>query len=298
VRADIQELLRLGGGIIRRRDQPPALQQQLDRLRSAGELISLLPGYLTTPEGADTWSVRLRAGSWWAGPNAVLTRHAAARLTFWPECRIDTVSFTVLNPPRPQPGWPVVNSTVPPELTWLRSGLSVTNPGYTAVELANEQDGPAIVDRALRTRQATLDGMWLAASSLSGRRGNGRRLEVLRDSRDSPWSELERLGHRLLRQRRITGWRTNIWVDTRGGGCFVDVLFKQAKLVVEFDGWEFHGDREAFENDRRRRNELVLAGYVVLNFTWRQLTEDPDWVIGCIRAALIRTCLPIRNQAR
>ena len=51
------------------------------------------------------------------------------------------------------------------------------------------------------------------------------------------------------------------------------------------DGWETHGTRLAFEEDRRRRNYLVLAGYAVLNFTYRQLVEEPQWVIDCIRHA-------------
>lgn len=286
MKADIEQLLRDNGGYIRRRDCAERLQYRLDRLRAAGELVRPLPGYLTTPQGAHTWEVRLRIGSLWAGPDAVVTRHAAARLTFWRTCDNNTVSFTVRDPPRSQPGWPVVNSTVPHELTWLRSGLRITNPAYTAVELAVEDDGPSIIDRALHSRQATLAAMKTALCAMQGRRGNQVRAQLLEDSRDEPWSELERRGHRLLRQRRITGWRTNVWVETMNGGYFVDVLFRRARLVVEFDGWEFHGDREAFEHDRRRRNELVLAGYTVLNFTWRQVTEDPEWVIDCIRRAL------------
>ncbi|GAB3914854.1 hypothetical protein GCM10011575_40660 [Microlunatus endophyticus] len=288
MKADIEQLLRDNGGYLRRRDCPDRLRYRLDRLQASGQLVNLLPGFLTTPEGADSWAIRLRIGSSWAGPNSVVTRYSAARLTFWRTCENTTISFTVRNPPRPQSGWPVVNSTVPPELTWLRSGLRMSNPAYTAVELAADDDGPAVIDRALRSRQATLSAMTAALAAMRGRRGNGTRLQILQDSRDQPWSELERLGHRLLRQKRITGWRTNVWVDTRGGGYFADVLFRRARLIVEFDGWEFHSDREAFENDRRRRNELVLAGYTVLNFTWRQVSDDPEWVIDCITRALKR----------
>jgi len=32
----------------------------------------------------------------------------------------------------------------------------------------------------------------------------------------------------------------------------------------------------------------VLAGYRVLNLTWRQLVDDPDWVLDCVRTALRR----------
>ena len=59
----------------------------------------------------------------------------------------------------------------------------------------------------------------------------------------------------------------------------VDVLFAAQRLVLEVDGWEVHGTRLAFESDRRRRNEIVLAGYRVLNFTARQIRDDPEWVV-------------------
>ncbi|MBA3530184.1 MAG: DUF559 domain-containing protein [Propionibacteriaceae bacterium] len=128
--------------------------------------------------------------------------------------------------------------------------------------------------------------MWEAFALQPGRRGNAKRVELLHDSRDKPWTEAEREGHRLLRAAGIAGWDTNVWVDTAKGGYFVDVLFKRRRVVIEIDGWESHGSRQAFENDRCRRNHLVLAGYTVLNFTWWQLTHDSEWVLWCIREAL------------
>lgn len=118
------------------------------------------------------------------------------------------------------------------------------------------------------------------------RRGNQARGELLHDSRDQPWSEAEREGHRLLRRSGISGWDTNRWVSTPRGGYYVDVLFERPRVILEIDGWEFHGGREPFEADRMRRNHLVLSGYTVLNFTWRQLTQDADGVLGCVREAL------------
>jgi very-short-patch-repair endonuclease len=288
VREDIHQLLQDGNGIIRRRDHQGAIAQRLDRLRIGGDLVSVLPGVLALPETATDWTVRLAAGLAWLGPDAVVTRRSAARLTFWPECEIDAIEFCVpRTPPRARDGWSVAKGRVPSELTWRRNGVTASCPAYTAVDLADRKDAGDIIDRALRSRQATLEQMWQAFTAMPARPGNQARAAMLRDSRDKPWSELERLGHRLLRQRRISGWRTNVWVDVKGGrGYYVDVLFRSAKLVIEFDGWEFHGDRRAFEDDRRRRNELVLAGYTVLNFTWQQLTDDPGWVIECIKRAL------------
>jgi very-short-patch-repair endonuclease len=126
--------------------------------------------------------------------------------------------------------------------------------------------------------------MWVAFHTQTGRLGNPAREALLQDSRDQPWSEAERRGHRLLRAAGITGWQTIQPV----AGFWVDVLFARERLVLEIDGWAVHGARQAFEDDRFRRNLLVLAGYRVLNFTWRQLEDAPAWVLGCIRTALCR----------
>jgi very-short-patch-repair endonuclease len=67
------------------------------------------------------------------------------------------------------------------------------------------------------------------------------------------------------------------------------VLFGQHRLILEIDGWAPHADRASFEHDRVRRNALVLAGYVVLSFTWRQLEDDPAWVVASVQRALRRT---------
>ena len=283
----IEDLFRDNGGAVRRRDHP-ALARRLDRLRRTGELTTILPGVLVRSVDVDQWPVRLRAGLLWAGSDAVVTRHAAARLSFWPACPGDEISFAAPSIPRTQPGWPVMQARIPPEMQCRVHGVRITSPAYTAVELAAELGGD-VIDEALRSRMASLSEMWTALSAMPNRPGNQERGRLLHDSRDRPWSELERSGHRLMRRHRIKGWQTNAWVVTAAGGYQVDVLFRDQRVIVEFDGYEFHHDRVAFERDRKRRNELELAGYLVLNFTWAQVHEHPDWVINCIVRALARS---------
>jgi very-short-patch-repair endonuclease len=52
------------------------------------------------------------------------------------------------------------------------------------------------------------------------------------------------------------------------------------------DGYRFHATRSGFERDRGRDRGLLLAGYRVVRFTWRQLSEDPHEVVATIRALL------------
>ena len=83
----------------------------------------------------------------------------------------------------------------------------------------------------------------------------------------------------------ITGWRANAVITDAAGVIGVgDFVLDQARLVIELDGWAFHTSPDRFQRDRRRQNRLVAAGWTVLRFTWRDLTERPGYVIATIRA--------------
>ena len=72
-------------------------------------------------------------------------------------------------------------------------------------------------------------------------------------------------------------------------GVLVDVVWREAKLVVELDGYEYHGTRTSFEEDRRRDAILQVAGYQVLRLTHRRLAEEPAKVLFELRSMLEAT---------
>ncbi|WP_168207492.1 endonuclease domain-containing protein [Microlunatus elymi] len=281
---DIDQLLKAAGGAIRRADHPE-LRYRLDYLRRRGHLASPLPGILTVPSAEDDLELAVLAGSLWLGPDAVLTGWAAAALTFWPKAPVSRLTFAAPRRPAACRGrYRTERREIPPELAMRIATVAVTSPAMTAVDLAAE-DADAI-DAALRAG-ISLDELWAAFRATPGRPGNQQRMRVLRDSRDDPWSAAERRLHRLLRNRGITGWTANRQIRLRSGRRYrADLLFGRQRVIVEFDSYAFHSDRDVFNNDRRRRNELELAGYLVLNFTWAHLIDDPDWLIECIRRAL------------
>ena len=55
---------------------------------------------------------------------------------------------------------------------------------------------------------------------------------------------------------------------------------------MEIDGRGYHSDRVAFEQDRWRQNDIVLAGWRVLRFTVEMLRTRPHLVTATVRAAL------------
>ena len=94
--------------------------------------------------------------------------------------------------------------------------------------------------------------------------------------------EGERQVKELIRRADLPPPLTNVVV----AGYEADFFWPQQRLVVEFDGYQFHGHRRAFERDRRRDAAHVLAGYRVIRITWRQLTEEPLRVAAILAAAL------------
>ena len=69
-------------------------------------------------------------------------------------------------------------------------------------------------------------------------------------------------------------------------GYQVDAYWPGTNRTVEVDSRAFHLNARAFEDDRIRDAELMLAGYRVLPVTHRQLTKEPQAVARRIRALL------------
>jgi hypothetical protein len=66
--------------------------------------------------------------------------------------------------------------------------------------------------------------------------------------------------------------QVNVYVDGRE----VDAFFPRANLIVECDGWEFHKDRKAFEDDRERDAENLKHGFATVRVTRDRMGHTPD----------------------
>ena len=69
-------------------------------------------------------------------------------------------------------------------------------------------------------------------------------------------------------------------------GLEVDALWRDQRLIVEVDSWQFHKTRAAFERDRARDAALLVAGYRVVRVTYRRLRDQPEAVADTIRRLL------------
>jgi len=65
----------------------------------------------------------------------------------------------------------------------------------------------------------------------------------------------------------------------------IDLAYPELRIAIEYDGWEYHSTRGAFDRDRARANELELLGWTVLRFTSK---SSDTTMVRTIRTAIRR----------
>lgn len=63
----------------------------------------------------------------------------------------------------------------------------------------------------------------------------------------------------------------------------VDFLLKDARLIVELDGHEYHSTKDQLEKDAIRQRYLTRAGYSVIRFTGREVNRDVEACVAEVR---------------
>lgn len=276
--SDIATILSEHGIICPR--QHPHLADRISRAVTSGHLATVLRGAYGLPDFVSTVEARVAAISA-LHPNATFVRETAAHLTWWPELQLEAVQ--VAGPRvRRAAGFRFERRTVGTDFREWDGEKFVTTAAQTVLDLTDSMGGAAI-DEALRRGATTLEDLWAALRLGKDRAGNGERERLLRESRDLPWSELERAAHVALRKAHITGWVTNHRVSVEDEEYVLDAAFPRLMLALEFDGWEFHRSLESFIADRDRDVHLMLAGWTVLRFTDSTISTMPSSVSAMVK---------------
>lgn len=82
--------------------------------------------------------------------------------------------------------------------------------------------------------------------------------------------------------------RFNAWITVGDKSFRADCHWPGTRQIVELDGWQAHGTRSAFREDRMRDRILRVAGYSATRITWGQLDDEPEAVAADLRALLRR----------
>lgn len=274
--ADLRAALSATGGVISR-VKMPQLEGQIRWALGSGELVRFLPAVYAEAGQAHELRIKMRAVME-ADPDAVVVGSAAATfhgLLEVAECQTIEVASRRLH----SRGWlQKTRRQVPVELIEFDSGIRVGCAALTVIDLIPSK-GSAIVDTALRSG-VRLDHMVAALAATPGRPGNQTRARVLAKSASQPWSAAERVAHEALHAAGLCGWKANLRVTS---AAIADIAFVQLKLIIEIDGYRYHGDERAFARDRRRDQDLAVHGWQVVRFAATDVFDDPARFAAAVR---------------
>ncbi|MCU1463084.1 MAG: hypothetical protein JWO37_3159 [Acidimicrobiales bacterium] len=271
-------------------------ERQIDRLLATGRWSAAQMGVYGPSGVPRSWRRDLLAAVLAAGPNTVASGRSAARLWGLDGCTSSVIEVTVPYANKPRTRGAIIHRTqrwFSPDLS--RCGpLPATSVARTLMDLGavtNRLLVATALEHGLRKRLVTEPLLrWrLAEAGGRGCRGSG----VLRAALDSrpaggpAGSGLEVVAVDLIRRHELPVPEAQVRVRVHGRAYLIDLAYPAARIAIEIDGFETHGTRDAFIADLRRQNDLVMAGWTVLRFTWDDIVNRPEHVATTIRRALL-----------
>jgi Predicted transcriptional regulator len=173
----------------------------------------------------------------------------------------------------------------------IRDRIPVTGMARTLFDcfprLDTDLDRLRLFDSARRQKLVPWDDLWecLLLHARRGRPGvtTFRRILVQRAGEGAPpGSHFARLMATVLEDAGLPGPVFEHPVL----GYLLDLAWPALRVAVECDGRIAHEHEGAYESDRIRLNRLKLGGWLVLQYTWQQLRDDPAGVVAEVRQAL------------
>ena len=249
---------------------------QLKRLLASRRLEPVRRGVYRAAGTPENWHQHLLAACL-ASPGSVASFRSAAALWLLPELDSDSLEITVVGTRRVRLGGVIVHESQ----VWgsghtaTKYGIPTTSVARTLCDLTAVVP-PAVVEHAvddsLRRKLVSLSQLRRIADALDGK--GRRRCTVMRTvledrlpGYDPGGSAPEvRIG-KLLVARGLPSPLPQHRIRIGNRTVRVDLAYPDHGVVIEYDGWDSHRPRTAFNRDRARGNELELLGLTVLRFT-------------------------------
>jgi very-short-patch-repair endonuclease len=263
---------------------------QIERLLWTGALEPVFRGVYRAGRGPEPALCRTCAAVLTCRPRALVTGASAARGWGLPVRYAGAVQIAVVGRRIRGPDGVTVRSLERLGSGELRrvEGIPFASPALTLLELAGSESEETVarcLNEARVLRLVTELELRDVLASHPTRRG-GRALRALLDAEHAilaTESEAEALCLELMRSRGLEPDRA----QARIAGHRVDFLFAAERLVVEVDGYRYHGTRRRFVLDRRRVAALMAAGFAVFPVSWHDLADRPDATMDALEAALL-----------
>jgi len=210
--------------------------------------------------------------------------------------RLNSRSIIDITTPQKSRSWGGIrrhHKALPADEVTVERGIPVTTVPRTILDLAATESvdvvGNLVRESEYRQLYDALS-LWDLVQRYPARRGTRRVRTALERLTEEPASrKRSRLEERFapfLRRHRLPRPRFNDWILLERKRYQVDCHWPGTDQIVELDGWEGHGTRTAFREDRARDRALRVAGYSVTRLTWNQLEDEPDVIAADLRVLL------------
>lgn len=258
----------------------------LQRRIAAGLLVERQPGVLSPPSTPYDVTAAGRAALLSLGPSAMLSHLSAA--VEWelrravPERPWVTIPWSRTVPTL----WDaeIVRSRHLEGVRRMCNGVPVTSPPRTVVDLGRVLDRDGVESAlavALQRSVANMEELQRALTTAYRTAGTGLVRDVLRHF-DPAWESVlsARLG-RLLTGAGLALVPGLAIRDATGSVVAVaDFADPVRRLVVEADGWAYHGSQAQQQADRRRDRTLLVLGWRTVRYTTADILTRPDEVLA------------------
>jgi very-short-patch-repair endonuclease len=273
----------------------PALRPIARRRVSTGRWVKVAEGVYRIGGAQVTVESQVLAAVLAGGDGAVASHRTAGLLWGLDGCRPGMPEVTVPRGRRYRPAGVRVHQSTDLHLVRpvLRNGIPTTPPARTLLDLGAVVPLGRVhlaLDDARRRRLVTWDDL-LATLVAHARRGRGG-VAKLRAILDEHFGEVavtdsgfERLVVARLVQAGLPTPMLQHEVVVDGRTFRLDLAYPDRRVAIELDG-SVHLRRDVWEADHARQNALVLAGWVVLRFTWRDYLERAPFLVAEVRRAL------------
>jgi very-short-patch-repair endonuclease len=227
------------------------------------------------------------------GDDAVLSHRSAAALWGIRRPGGHAIEVTAPSKTRSRGNLRRHSSALPADEVTTHDGIPVTTVPRTLFDLA-AISSTDVVEFGLKESEylGHYDALSLRdlVDRYPGRRGVSKAKACLDRHRERPVgrvrSPLEERFVPFLRRHRLPQPQLNAWIDLGDKRFQVDCLWLPHRQIVELDGWEGHGTRVAFRDDRARDRRLRVGGYGVTRLTWAQLDDEAAQITKDLRALL------------
>ena len=289
--------------VLAREASPRSLQRWL----STGRLVRVHPGWVTLPQWAADWTVRAHAATGYTGGvlshSSALTVHG---LIDRPGFRLD-VTVPVHDRLRSSRRLRIHRSRRPCRLT-MTGGLAATTVARALVDTWGDAHrgrqsqryvslARDCVLRATRERSVTAADVEAELPAVPRLPGLSSLYALLADARAGSQSHLEIIGLRALRAAGLPPPQLQYEIALGYGALHVDAAWPEVKLAVEFDGATYHANRDDWQRDLRRDAALAALGWVVLRFSYVDMSERPAFCAAQIAATYRQRCLDVPRAA-